>query len=187
MQGQIIYFAEEGKVNTRETLTLAKNRAQELGIATVLLASTHGYTALEAAEIFTGTDITLIAVTISAAFQELSWCMTADERAAVEKAGVTVLTSHLGFGGGVEDAFGGTNSPQSIISHTFYCFSQGMKVAAEIAVMAAEAGLIDTKHEVISIAGSGEGADTAVVLLPAYAKQFKQLRIREILCKPRNG
>lgn len=187
MQSQITYFAEEGKHNTQKTLNLAKKRAQELGITTVLLASSHGYTALEAAKTFAGTGVSLIAVTISAGFKDLGWCMTADERAAVEKAGVTVLTSQLSFGGGVEDAFDGENSPQAIISHTFYCFSQGMKVAAEIAVMAAEAGLIGTEQEVISIAGSSEGADTAVVLLPACAKKFKQLRIREILCKPRNG
>lgn len=187
MQAQITYFAEEGKQNTQETLTLAKKRAQELGITTVLLASSHGFTALEAARIFAGTGIALIAVTISAGFRELGWCMTAEERAAVEKAGIKVLTSQLSFGGGVEDAFGGDHSPQSIISNTFYCFSQGMKVAAEIAVMAAEADLIGTDREVISIAGSNEGADTAIVLLPACAKNFKQLRVREILCKPRNG
>jgi len=113
--------------------------------------------------------------------------MSADERAAVEKAGVTVLTSQLSFGGGVEEAFGGDSSPQSIITHTFYCFSQGMKVAAEITVMAAEAGLIGTDEDVIALAGSSEGADTAIVLKPACAKQFKQLRIKEILCKPYLG
>ena len=187
MHGQITYFDEEGKQNTLKVLNLAKKRAQELGISTVILASSHGYTALEAAKIFTGTGVSLIAVTISAGFQEMGWCMTEEERAAVEKAGVKILTSQLSLGGGVEDAFGGDHSPQSIISNTFYCFSQGMKVAAEIAVMAAEAGLIGTDREVISVAGSSEGADTAVVLLPAYAKKFKQLRIREILCKPRNG
>lgn len=184
MRTQITYFDEEGKQNTQETLALAKQRARELGIRTVVLASSHGYTALEAARVFAGTGVALIAVTISVGFRELGWCMSADERAAVEKAGVTVLTSQLSFGGGVEEAFGGDSSPQSIIAHTFYCFSQGMKVAAEITVMAAEAGLIGTDEDVIALAGSSEGADTAIVLKPACAKQFKQLRIKEILCKP---
>ena len=187
MVGQITYFAEEGKQNTQETLALAKERARALGIRTVLLASSHGYTALEAANVFAGTGIKLIAVTISAGYEELGWCMTAAERAAVEAAGVKVLTSQHSFSGGIEDAFAGELSPQAIVSRTFYCFSQGMKVAAEIAVMAAEAGLINTDEEIIAVAGANEGADTAVVLLPAYAQNFKQLRIREILCKPRNG
>ena len=187
MQGQITYFTKEGKQNTTETLMLAKSRALALGIKTVLVASTHGYTALEAAKHFSGSGISLIAVTISAAIVEEGWCMTARERAAVEAAGVKVLTSQLSFGGGIEDAFQGDSSPQAVISNTLYCFSQGMKVAAEIAVMAAEAGLVSTDEEIISVAGSNEGADTAVVLQPAFAKKFKQLRIMEILCKPRSG
>ena len=69
MRMQITYFDEEGKQNTQETLVLAKQRAQELGIRTVVLASSHGYTALEAARVFSGTGIALIAVTISAGFR----------------------------------------------------------------------------------------------------------------------
>ena len=59
-----------------------------------------------------------------------------------------------------------------------------MKVAVEITIMAAEAGLISTNRDVIAVAGSGEGADTAVVLKPAYAREFKKLKIRETIAKP---
>lgn len=48
-----------------------------------------------------------------------------------------------------------------------------------------DAGLLDLSREVISIAGSGEGADTAIVLKPAYSRKFMDLEIREILAKPR--
>jgi hypothetical protein len=40
-------------------------------------------------------------------------------------------------------------------------------------------------REVIAIAGTGSGADIAIVLQPAYSRKFKELRIREILAKPR--
>jgi hypothetical protein len=43
------------------------------------------------------------------------------------------------------------------------------------------------KQEVISIAGTGRGADTAIVCKPANPFNFKQLRILEILAKPRVG
>ena len=58
-------------------------------------------------------------------------------------------------------------------------------MAAEIAVMAADAGLVRTDREAVAIAGTGRGADTAVVLTPANAQTFFDLRIHEIICKPR--
>lgn len=187
MTNSIVYFEEMGKVNTVETLVVSKKRALELGIRQVLVASSHGYTAKEAARIFEGTGIEVIAVTISEGYKEEGWCMTSGERQELEKAGVKVLTSQLSLGGGVGEAFLGESSPLSIVSSTFYCFSQGMKVAIEIAIMAAEARYVSNDKEVISIAGTDEGADTAIVLVPSYARKFKELRVREILCKPRMG
>ena len=187
MTNSIVYFEKMGKVNTIETLVNSKKRALELGIRQVLVASNHGYTAKEAARIFEGTGIEVIAVTISEGFKEEGGCMTSSERQELGKVGVKVLTSQLSLSGGVGEAFLGENSPLSIVSSTLYCFSQGMKVAIEIAVMAAEAGYVPTDKEVISIAGTNEGADTAIVLVPSYARKFKELRVREILCKPRMG
>ena len=187
MSNNIVYFKGTGKINTVTTLETAKNRAQELDIKQVLIASSHGYTAKEAAIIFKGTGIELIAVTISETYKEEGWCMTTSERQDVEKAGVKVLTSHYALGDGVAEAFQKEGSLLTVIAKTLYCFSQGMKVAVEIAIMAAEAGLVPTDKEVIAIGGTDEGADTAIVLVPVYARKFKELRIREILSKPRIG
>jgi hypothetical protein len=60
-----------------------------------------------------------------------------------------------------------------------------MKVAVEIAVMAADAGLVSTRESCISIGGTACGADTAVLLRPAHAQNFFDLKIQEILSKPR--
>ena len=68
---------------------------------------------------------------------------------------------------------------------TFYRFSRGMKVAVECVLMAADAGLLDMEQEVISLGGSGDGADTAIVCQPAYPRTFHALEIREVLAKPR--
>ena len=187
MVRNIIYFTEPGRQNTIATLEAARNRAQELGIKYVLIASSHGYTAIEASRVFKGSEIQLIAVTISEGYKEEGWNMTASERAEVEKTGVEVLTSQHALSGGVAESFGKDDSRLSIVAKTFYCFSQGMKVAVEIAIMAAEAGIIPAGNEIISVAGTGEGADTAIVLVPAYARNFKELRILEILSKPRLG
>jgi len=45
--------------------------------------------------------------------------------------------------------------------------------------------LIPVDREVIAIAGTGEGADTAIVLQPAYSRKFHELKIKEIIAKPR--
>ena len=187
MAQNIVYFEETGKIHTNETLMVSKKRALELGIRQVVVASSHGFTAREAARIFEGTGIEVIAVTISEGFKENGWCMTAGERRDLEKAGVKVLTSQMSFSGGVEEAFCEERSALSIVANCFYCFSQGMKVAIEIAIMAAEAGYVSTDQEIVSIAGTGAGADTAIVMVSACARKFKELRVREILCKPRIG
>ena len=60
-----------------------------------------------------------------------------------------------------------------------------MKVACEITIMAADAGLVRTDEEVIAIAGTHSGADTAIVVQPSNANRFFNLRVKEIICKPR--
>jgi hypothetical protein len=71
-----------------------------------------------------------------------------------------------------------------IIADTLRIFGQGMKVVCEISMMAADSGLVHTDEDVIAIAGSSRGADTAVVLKPVNTHNFFDLKIREILCKP---
>jgi uncharacterized protein len=40
-------------------------------------------------------------------------------------------------------------------------------------------------QEVISIGGTSNGADTAIVCKPAYPRTFYALEVREVLAKPR--
>jgi len=184
MEAGILYFDKPGKANTEPTLEAVRRRAEELGIRQVVVATTHGYTALRAAEMLRGLDVEIIAVSICAAFEDQGWTMSPEERAKLEAAGVKVLTSLHSLGDDINEAFG-QMPPNRIVRETLYRFCQGMKVVVEVAVMAADAGLLDMGRECIAVAGSSEGADTAVVLTPAYARKFSDLRIREILAKPR--
>jgi hypothetical protein len=63
-------------------------------------------------------------------------------------------------------------------------FCHGVKVCVEISVMAAEHGFIRTDEEVVVIAGSHHGADTALVLKPAFAANMFDSKIRRLLCMP---
>ena len=185
MEHNIFYFEQKGKQNTETALELARDRAAELGIGQVVLASTHGYTALKAAEAFKGSKVELIAVSISGTFGEEGWTMLPEERSEVEAAGIRVLTSLHTFADGISEAYYGQATPGTVIADTLRWFSQGMKVAVEISIMALEAGLISPDREIIALGGTDEGADTAIVLRAAPARKAKQVHISEILCKPR--
>jgi len=60
-----------------------------------------------------------------------------------------------------------------------------MKVACEIACMAADAGFIRTDEDAISIGGTSRGADTAILLRPSNTHAFFDIKVKEIICKPR--
>ena len=75
-----------------------------------------------------------------------------------------------------------------ISAATLKIFGAGMKVCVEIAAMAADAGLVRTDEEIIAMGGTGRGgggSDTALVLQPNNAHRLFDIKIKEILCKPR--
>jgi len=188
LEKRILYFEKGGPENTDAVLAAAKERAAELGIKDILAASTHGGTGLKAAKVFKPKEYNLVAVTICEGFSSEGWAMTREERARLEKEGVKVLTCTHALGDDVSSAFTekyGGKAPNEIVTQTLYRLCQGMKVCVEIVLMAADAGLIPVDREVIAIAGTGEGADTAIVAKPAYPRKFLDLAIKEIIAKPR--
>ena len=179
------YFEKLGPENTDRTLAVAKQRAEELSIQTILVASTRGRTGAKAATLFRDRD--LVVVSHSTGFAEPNAQELTDEyRAQIEAAGARILTCQHAFGG-VNRAVRrqlGTYQVDEIIAYTLRMFGEGMKVCFEIAVMAADAGLVTVGEPCISVAGTGRGADTAVVLVPAHAQDFFDLHVMEVLAKP---
>jgi hypothetical protein len=183
---QSVYFSSPGGDNTAHTLEIAKQYADSKGIRSIVVATTSGETGKLAAELFGGHNV--VAITHSAGFkspdtQEL----TPENRAAIERLGGKIVTTQHALGG-VGRAVRiklGTYELDEIIAHTLRLFGQGAKVACEISLMAADAGLIRTDEDCIAIGGSGRGADTALLLKPANAMHFFDLRVRAVLCKPK--
>jgi hypothetical protein len=182
----IVYFESLGAENTNDTLRLAKTRAEELGIEKIVVATTKGDTAVKAAREFKGYKV--IVVTHASGFlapgtQEL----TPENRQRIEKLGAEIFTGTHAFGGisrAVRRTFA-THVLGDFMANTLRVFGEGMKVAIEITLMAADAGLVSQEEEVISIAGTGRGADTAIVVKPANTHDVFALRVKEIICKPR--
>jgi len=179
-----------GKAGTDTTLEAVKRRLGRGDIVHVVVASTSGETAVRFAEQLGAFDAQVVCVSHHVGFRsgdqnELDPAHADRLRAAGAE---IVTTSHAlsGVGRSISQTFGGT-TPVEIIAHTLRLFGQGMKVCVEIAVMAADAGLIPTDRDVICVGGSGVGADTAVVLRPAHANHFFDLKVREILCRPVGG
>lgn len=184
VERKIIYFEKPGSQNTRATLEAVRDRIRELGIKTVVLASTHGETARTALDVFRGVDARLIVTTHSAGWAQEVRPMDDATRRELQQLGATVLTATHALGDDVSSGLGAP-APQHVVAETLYRFCQGMKVCVEIVLMAADAGLIGVDQEVAAVAGTGEGADTAIVVKPAYPRHFKDLKIREILAMPR--
>ncbi len=186
VETRTLLFDRGGEENTAATLRAARQRAEELRIRQVVVASSHGGTALQARAAFAGLDVRIVAVAISASYRGVGWSMTAEERARLEEAGIPALVGIHALGDDVNDGLGFV-APNRVIRTTLYRFCQGMKVAVEVALMAADAGLLEVEEEAIAIGGTGAGADTAIVIKPAYSRNFEDLEIREILAKPRRA
>jgi len=173
------------KPDVESVLKAAKKRAEELSVRTILVASTTGETGAKTAEFFKGYNV--VVVTHSTGFiapdsQEL----TNENRERILGSGAKILTTTHAFGGlgrAVRRKFD-TYQSDEIVANTLRIFGQGVKVAVEIAIMAADSGLISVKEDVISIGGSGGGADAALVLKAANVQDFFDVRVHEIICKP---
>ncbi|MFQ6091688.1 MAG: pyruvate kinase alpha/beta domain-containing protein [bacterium] len=186
VERKAIYFVRPGPKNTDATLALAQKRAQALGIESIIVATTVGRTGVKAAELFKGYN--LVVVTHSTGFTEPNVQELREEnRRTIIAAGAKILTGQHSFGGvgrAVRKKLG-TYELEELVAYTLRIFGEGTKVACEMALMVADAGLVRTDEEVIAIAGTGRGADTALVLQPANAQTFFDLRIKEVICKPR--
>jgi uncharacterized protein len=186
MEIQSVYFPEPGSANTEKTLEVAKRRAEELGIKTIVVASTSGETGLKAVKAFANYKIVVVTHTTGLQAPDVQELTPQNRAKILEKGGIILTATHAfgGVGRAVRRKFN-TYQVDEIIAHTLRVFGQGTKVACEIVLMAADAGLIRTDEEVISIGGTARGADTALVVKPAHTHDFFELKVKEVLCKPR--
>jgi hypothetical protein len=180
------YFHKPGGKNTRSVLDAVSQRAKERSIHKVLIATCSGRTVFEALKIL-GTDVKIIAVTHVTGYEKPDYQELAEkDRQEMESQGVTVLTCQHAFGGVGRAARNklATYQIDEIMAYTLRIFGQGVKVAIELALMAADAGLVRTDEDIISVGGTARGADSALILKPVNSAHFFDLKIREVICKP---
>jgi uncharacterized protein len=151
-----------------------------------VVASTRGTAALKALEIFKGYNVVVVPQVWGV---EANGTQELPEETAEKirsMGGKIVYAAHTfsGVNRAIQDKFD-TMYPAGIIAQTLRLFGQGMKVAVEISAMAADAGVIGVDQDVIAIAGSSRGSDTAVVIKPTYSHSLFDAIVREIIAKPR--
>ena len=153
-----------------------------------MVASTTGETGMLFSEAFKGKGVNIVVVTHSAGFKEQNAIeMPPEVRKSIELNGARVYTGSM-LTHSIETAFSLKFNgiyPTLIIAQSLRRFGEGTKVCCEIVMMAADAGLIPEGEEVLAVAGTARGADCVLVVKSAASKRFLDLKVLEILAKPR--
>jgi hypothetical protein len=200
MDKMIKYFENPGPRNTEETIMAVSKRIDELKIKHIVVATRVGKTALRVGEVFKDSGLNIVAISHQYGYLKPGkWLIDDGIQKKLQELGVRLCTGTMPLTapgrlfrsdwkpGSEKPKYHIYNTafPFDIIADTLRMFSQGMKVCVEIVVMAADMGLIPIEEEVISIGGTRTGADTAVVIKPAHIHEIYNLRILEIISKPR--
>ncbi len=187
MEAEITYFELPGRDNTDRVMEIAKKRARELGITTVTVASYRGYTAEKAVRALDGLRIVVIGGFSHPTMKNLQESFAEGDEALIRSKASVLIATHLfsGLSRALRKKYS-SSSPEEIVAQALRMIGVGVKVGIECAIMAADAGLVRTDEDVIAIAGTRRGADTAIVVRPVNSQDLFDLKVKEILCKPRS-
>jgi uncharacterized protein len=186
-RSSMMYFEKAGPENTDKALDVAFTEADRRGIKNIVIASTWGDTAVKAAKYLANGEFNLVAVTHNTGFKVPGVQEFSDEaRRALEEAGGRVLTGTMPtrtLGRAIKNKLG--FSQDDIVCAAWRMFGEGTKVCVEIAAMACDAGMIPP-GDTITVAGTGKGADTVLLVSALPSNETFGIKIREVLAKPRD-
>jgi hypothetical protein len=186
VERRTVYFEKSGSVNTTALLKLVKKYATSTGIKDIVVASSRGETGVAASRLLKGHNV--VVVTHHSGFLESGLPEFKEEhRKQILENGAKIFTGTHALSSverAVRKKFG-TVMPLEIMANTLRLMGEGTKVCVEVTLMAADAGLIPANKDIIAVAGTGKGADTALVIKAANASRFFDLKIREVIAKPR--
>ncbi|RME62661.1 MAG: hypothetical protein D6778_10825, partial [Nitrospirae bacterium] len=154
----------------------------------IVVASTYGDTGLLFAKTLKDRNVNLVVVTHSYGFKEPNTIEMPDHiRQELHGYGAKVYTGTM-ITHTLETALAKKFSglyPTLLVAQTLRRFGEGVKVCCEIVMMAVDAGLVPEGEEVLAVAGTARGADTVCIIKSAASKRFLDLKVLEILAKPR--
>ncbi|MFA6362395.1 pyruvate kinase alpha/beta domain-containing protein [Methanoregula sp.] len=185
------YFDKPGPVNTTDAARFAIERAKELKLKTIVVASSSGETARVFFDAMKGTGLSLVVVTHVMGFTKAGeWEFSEKTAQELRKEGVKIVTGTHALSG-LERALskspkvGGASRTEAIAEALRRVIAVGLKVAVECVLIAADQGAVRIDEEIIAVGGTASGADTVCVIRPAYTASFFDLQVREIVAMPR--
>lgn len=188
---EITYFTEtaEAEKNTQAVVRVVGDYLKSHRLRQVVMASNTGYVAAQFSALAKANPkVNFVAVKMAPAVDkvyDVKW--SARHGKTMEQAGIRLVCGTHALTGGVDRALRSKFQgfpPGAIVAETLYLFSQGMKVCVEIAAMACDAGLVPEGVQVVSCAGTGHGADTAIVATSAGSANLFDMDVHRILAMP---
>lgn len=188
MEKTVIYFEKPGRDNTDACLEVVKRALTQERYKHIVIASTTGETGLLFVRSLKEFRVNMVVITHSSGFKEPNTIEIPDEiRRQIIAEGGKVFTGSMlthSLETSLSSRFGGLY-PTLIIAQSLRRFGEGPKVCCEIVMMAVDAGLIPEGEEVLAVAGTARGADSVLAIRSAASKRFLELKVLEILAKPR--
>lgn len=187
MRRYVDYFKKAGPANTVRCLEIIAELADE-GVRDFVVASTTGQTGIRVAEILNDRGCNLVVVGHSVGFKgpNIDEFLPENQKRIMDLGGKvyrgTILTHSLETG--LSDSYSGSY-PTQIIAASLRRLGHGIKVCCEIVMEACDGGLLAEDIEAAAIAGTGRGADTVALMRTWSSKRFLELKVLEILAKPR--
>jgi len=206
MTKRAVYFFENvGEENTKDVIEAVAKRTREGDIEAVIVASIWGRTAIKLAENLKESGLKLRVVCVSGPpswqqYPEYKFpLIKEEERKKLDALEVQVVDwveepfKPLTFRNWWEKETIEMRRPESdLFWMTLICVGgHGLRTAVEVVFMAVEAGVIRVGQRVVGVAGTGEGADSAVVMKTSRFEDAvgpdpgKRLKIEEILAMPK--
>ncbi len=190
-QKKIYYFDKPGAENTSDAARFAVERAREIGLKTIVVASVSGKSAQVFFSTMKGSGLELVVVSHVVGFTKPGeWEFDTAVAARLRAEGVTIVTGTHALSG-LERALsrsskvGGGSRTEAIAEALRRIVANGLKVAIECVLIAADQGAIGIDKEVIAVGGTANGSDTVCVIRPAHTANFFDLQVREIVAMPR--
>ncbi len=192
MSRPTFYFDVHGEINTDKTIELARLRAEDLGSEKVVVASETGLSALKVLDAFP--DFKIIVVS-SAAGTFVEESVIGDLHIGIPDDSILKELTRRGA-----SIVRGTDPFWNLAAHTniidsaklgmmyYKTLCGGIHVCITAVLEATDASHLKQGEEVIAMAGSFVGLDTAIVAVAANSVNFfKSFEVREIICKPRRS
>lgn len=180
-----VLLGSPGPQNTEEVLRKAVEACRKYGIKNVVIASTTGYTAREALKYLPPSEFNVVIVTHNTGFaKDGEQEFLPETREELIKAGYKILTGTMvlrNLNRAIKERF--TYSETELVNAALRMFGEGTKVCFEICAMACDAGLIPP-GEVMAIAGTSRGADTAAIIKAKPSNRFFDMKLVDYIVKP---